>query len=95
MAHQHLAIFQRLCLATHQFEVAGHGFTDGAVVEQNLLVDGHGSDALDDCGFDGRSHLLTVSPNQGQPRSGLAYSEITVVLDNNIVRLNKSKSWSA
>ena len=42
VAHQHLAIGQRRGLCRHQLEVAGHGFALGAVVEEDLLIDGHG-----------------------------------------------------
>jgi hypothetical protein len=43
VAHQHLAFLQVRRIAGDQHEVAGDGLTAGAVVEEDLLVDGHES----------------------------------------------------
>jgi hypothetical protein len=43
VAHQHLAFLQGRCVAGNQHEVAGNGLAGGAVVEEDLLVDGHES----------------------------------------------------
>ena len=40
--HQHLTILQWRCLCGDEFEVAGNGFPDGAVVQKDLLVGWHG-----------------------------------------------------
>ena len=43
VAHQHFVGLEWCGLRRHQFEIAGHGFALGAVVENDLLVGGHGA----------------------------------------------------
>jgi hypothetical protein len=41
VTHQHLTIGKRGRGGCHEFEVACNGFANGAVVEHDLVVEGH------------------------------------------------------